>query len=243
MCQKIDGTNSDKIRSDGETGMRVELPKLLSVLAHELRSPLGVIQGYLRLLKSQRGEQDPDAKMIKAMLDATGRLTMLGRQASDLSSWMTRNKAGVPANHVALPALLADVSGRVAGPLDTAAVSDAAAAARVRSPEPEMLAAAIAALVDNVARETGEPAAPVAVVADRDADAETVSLFIGPPSDVDGARASADAANAEVAFDGGGLGLALVLASYVLDAHEARVTSAGSNGVIQVRLYTEGAAA
>ena len=81
------------------------------------------------------------------------------------------------------------------------------------------------------------------VVADRDADAETVSLFIGPPSDVDGARASADAANAEVAFDGGGLGLALVLASYVLDAHEARVTSAGSNGVIQVRLYTEGAAA
>lgn len=227
--------------------MRVELPRVLSVLAHELRGPLGVIQGYLRLLKSQRGEHDPDAKMIKAMLDATGRLTTLGRQASDLSSWITRT-AAEPAGVVTLPALLADVTRRVTGAVETTAVSDAAAASRVRSPEPSMLAAAIAALVDSVARETGDPAATIAVAADHDTRDATVSLFIGPPKDVSDARTSAGPAHTaeatDVAFDHGGLGLALVLASYVFDAHEARVTNTnGSTGVIEVRLHTEGAAA
>jgi signal transduction histidine kinase len=51
-------------------GMRVELPSLLSVLAHELRSPLRVLQGYLGLMLRQREAGHPDVQMLVALLDA-----------------------------------------------------------------------------------------------------------------------------------------------------------------------------
>src|SRR5690606_2028831 len=85
--------------------MRVELPRLLSVLRHELRIPLSVLQGYLRLMLQQGGTDDANRRMLQAMLDATGRLTAIGRQAADLASWTTASPLAA-ADTVALGALL-----------------------------------------------------------------------------------------------------------------------------------------
>ena len=55
-------------------GMGVELSKALNILAHELRGPLGVIQGYLRLLRQRRTESEDETRMLTVMQDASGRI-------------------------------------------------------------------------------------------------------------------------------------------------------------------------
>src|SRR5262245_23665845 len=75
-----------------KTGMRVELSTAFEVLAHELRGCTSVIQGYVRLLQ-QSGSRDaaPDAALLAKLLEATNRLTTLGKQATDVASWSTRD--------------------------------------------------------------------------------------------------------------------------------------------------------
>jgi signal transduction histidine kinase len=68
-------------------GMGVELPKVLRVLAHELRGSLGVIQGYVRLLKERHTAEETDVRMLNAMLAATARITEIARHASDVATW------------------------------------------------------------------------------------------------------------------------------------------------------------
>ena len=52
--------------------------RMLRVLSHELRGPLGVMQGYLRLLLTRRADDAADVRMLTAILDASGRITAIG---------------------------------------------------------------------------------------------------------------------------------------------------------------------
>ena len=87
--------------------MGADLSDVLSVLAHELRSPLSVLQGYIRLLQRKRDASDPETAMLTAMLAATGRLTTLGRQSSELAVWLRRTEPSVTTDAAALTAAIA----------------------------------------------------------------------------------------------------------------------------------------
>ena len=231
------GWTDDSWQDDGLAGMGVELPKLLSVFAHELRGPLTVLQGYLRLMLGQRGEADAETPMIRAMLDATGRLAALGRQASEVARWC--GPAGTDGS-VTVATLAEKITVLLKAERARITLEDRAGHEAVRSSDPEALAAALAILAESTARDAD---GPVEVAGRCDPDSGTVAFLLTP---VGGARPRPSDANAgsarpaAVAFDRGGFGLSLVLASYVLDAHGARVLVAGAPGSIEVRLQQAG---
>ena len=68
------------------TAMPVPLPRMCSVLAHEIRTPLSVLQGYIRLLQRQREPGHPEHAMLEAMLSATGQITAIARHHLEFSA-------------------------------------------------------------------------------------------------------------------------------------------------------------
>lgn len=222
---------------DGTLGMRVELPRLLSVFAHELRGPLSVIQGYLRLMLRQRDDSHTETPMIRAMLDATGRLATLARQASDVAVWCNPNP---PTGEVTVAALAEKTAALVPSGAASVTLDDHAGLDAVRTSDQEALAAALAALAESAARETGGRVN----LSSRSVNGQRTVAFVVSPAGATTAPGTDPAVSsprpATVAFDRGGFGLSLVLASYVLDAHGADVLAADAAGTVEVRLQKAG---
>jgi nitrogen-specific signal transduction histidine kinase len=215
--------------------MRVESGKVFSILAHELRSPLGVIQGYVRMLRMRRADDDQETRMLTAMLDATGRISAVARQASELAVWHEGEPPGEP---VALPlaALLERVAGNSALPRPVSVVVPPDVASRaVDTRQVEPLVAAVTALV--VSAQRNAPDAPVALRALANGSGVRVAIgredAVASPEVVERAEAP-EAANR--LFSAGGQGLSLVLASSVLDRHGISVGLIESSGVVVLRL-------
>lgn len=212
------------------------------MLAHELRGPLSVIQGYLRLMLNQRDSSHAETPMIRAMLDATGRLAALGRQASDVAIW-TNHAADAGAVDLAA---LADKTAKLvpSGGTSVHLEHDIGREA-VSTSDPGALAAALAALAELAARDTG---GRVELSARSATDPHVVTVVL-TPADVPGheptgdgpqGAAAATSRPLTIAFDRGGFGLSLVLASYVLDAHGADVRTADSGKRVEVQLQKAG---
>jgi len=218
--------------------MRVELPRLLSVVAHELRGPLSVIQGYLRLMLRQRDDSHAETPMIRAMLEATGRLAALGRQASDVSLWC--NPAPL-AHEVTVAALTEKAAALATSGAVSATLDDRAGLDAVSTSDPEALAAALATLAESTARNSSRP---VRLTGRSDSGQATFTILVSPDDAIaaaDADRPSGSNGSTAVAFDRGGFGLSLVLASYVLDAHGADVRAAANGGgSVEVRLQKAG---
>jgi signal transduction histidine kinase len=218
--------------------MGVELSKALNILAHELRGPLGVIQGYLRLLRQRRSQDEDDTRMLTAMQDATGRIAGLGRQAVDLATVLQR-----PAVADA-PASVAETLGvalrnAAVSPPPAMQIPDPIAAAALRFGKSPEVGAALAAVLQAVSRDAaGGPVGIVGVESNRN----EVQLRFGPLDRVGGSDTAAQAGGPEhLRLERGGLGLSLVLASYVFDAIGARLTSIGNDGsAIAVTLQKDG---
>jgi signal transduction histidine kinase len=213
--------------------MRVELPKALSILAHEVRGSLGVIQGYLRMLRDGVADPALSARMWQAMQDATSRIAAITREASELAAW-TDGRRPETSERLGVEALVRQVAER-AGPGDRVAIDVPAALAEVQvtSRPAGMMAAALAAVLAAARREA--PAATFGVRAQRyEGD---VVLLMAPLERLEDESST----GAPFAFDGGGAGLALVLASHVLEAHGTTVTTAAdSRAVVAVRLQKDG---
>src|SRR5262249_36604918 len=140
--------------------MRVELSRVLSVLAHEMRGPLSVLQGYARLLRQNRGDgpDNPEAAMLDAVMEQTRRLSALSHQATDLATWLDR-PTDAATSAVRAAALAQDVTKRVGSPRLTLNISPDAAPAAVRTPDATALAMALAAVTSLVLRDATD--APV----------------------------------------------------------------------------------
>jgi light-regulated signal transduction histidine kinase (bacteriophytochrome) len=219
--------------------MPVPLPRMCSVLAHELRSPLSVLQGYIRLLQRQREAGHPEIPMLEAMLDATGRLTTIARQASDLGNW------------------LAAVEARPLAPIPVTAVTDALAE-RLRNASPAIallpvpstpltlradsgvLAGAILALAESMHRDNESAVIEISLI-DSQADG-SVGFALGPAASAPGSATSPNRSTParEPSFDRGGAGLALVAASHVFDEHGASFETATEPGHIVIRFPHSG---
>jgi signal transduction histidine kinase len=217
--------------------MGVELPKLLSVFAHELRGPLSIIQGYLRLMLRQRDETHSETPMIRAMLDATGRLAALGRQASEVAQWCD---PAALTGQVTVGALAEKAAALVPSGAATVTLDGHAGLEAVSTSDPEALAAALAALADSAARDSGGRVN----LSSRSTGGQEAVSFLVRPVDAAGATVEPQEAgshrSATVPFDRGGFGLSLVLASYVLDAHGADVRMAEDGETLEVRLQKAG---
>jgi signal transduction histidine kinase len=225
-CSALHGARSGEV-VDSKAGMRVELPELLSVLSHELRGPLGILQGYLRLMQRQRPAGDPDTTILTAMLEATGRLAAIGRQVDNLREWCGPS---VPDVAMDVPARdLAEAAARAAGGALVLTEGARACDSPLRLFDRDGVAAALVALSVHVSRERGEREVTLDAAADDDGD--HVMFTVTPAPDGPAPEAPPPA----VAFDSGGQGLSLVIASYVLDRHGAVATPADPPGAVQVR--------
>ena len=209
--------------------MRVGLPQLLIVLSHELRGPASVLQGYLRLLHRQKGPGGTDPAIIEAMQTATGRITAIGQDASALAHWLDTS-AGPQAPVVVrtVADLLSSVASRLAESTPIESAPHPADAA-VRTRDLNLLARALAEVAQAVSRaHDGE----VTLHARTHDDALVMTVA---PVTASRSEAGGTVETSPLAFDSGGMGLGLILASYVLDDHDATVVTQSTGGV-EVRL-------
>lgn len=90
-----------------------ELGQMLSLLSHELRSPLGVVRGYLRLLNQHQGELSDSHQMaVTAALKASDRCVDLVAQASALAQ-MWRQETAIARQPIAIADLLQPLAATV----------------------------------------------------------------------------------------------------------------------------------
>jgi hypothetical protein len=214
--------------------MPVDTPKLLSILAHEIRGPVSALQGYLRVLDQQphaavptAGQAATFATILDAMRKSTSKLAALGTDASDLASWLA-SPQNHPSQRVSVGALLSETktfSTSVEFPPEFVPATESAEIALTNV---SLMARALAALATAVARDHDQqPSRLTAEISDA-----AVTVHIAPGAA--GSDPSSGGAGT-VALDRGGMGLQLVLASHVFDTHGATATAL-PDGRVAVRI-------
>jgi hypothetical protein len=210
----------------------------LAVLAHELRAPTQVITGYTRMLAEGRLDESQRLRALAQIESAAGRIGLISRHAAELSRW--QSPPGAATDGARLGDLVASAVARSASP-DRVSVRLLAqdGDVRVRSLDDAALSEALTTIIDAVSRE---------VIDDR---LLVVSRACGSPAARDlliGAdallqcpdRTAGPSGAVALSLERGGLGLALVLAVTVLDAHGASVWTVGSQtGIVGIRLRVE----
>ncbi len=213
--------------------MPVDINDILHVLAHELRTPVGIAHGYVRLLLEERLHQETDRrKALEQMQKALGRLTDLSHESTALASWYEQEHT--EAHPVPVRALLERVAQAEYEWPVTVDVSNVPEDCRVRTPDGDSLARALIGVVRATARELrGTTCDVTARVVDG-----RMEILTGPEEQLGALGTGPLAPEAgPVALERGGLGLALVHAVIVLDAHGAeRWTMNGSRQTLGLRL-------
>src|SRR5688572_5602362 len=84
-------------------------PKLLSLAVHEFRTPITVVNGYIRMLLKERAGpiSDPQRKLLEEAEKSCGRLSALVAEMSDLSA-LEGGTAALNRSSIDLPQLMAD---------------------------------------------------------------------------------------------------------------------------------------
>jgi signal transduction histidine kinase len=190
---------------------------LLSLLSHELRSPLGVIRGYLRLL-DQQGEalSENHRAAIGKALSASERAAELLGQASTLAQ-LQKNETAIDLRPVAIGPLLRTAAASVRLPEDPRVMLEIADSTDFRvDADAALLRGALTALTSAVARaQATETTVRIAATREPLDGRAGVSIAIAPTGPAVHAR--------ELDITRGGLGLDLPIAAAVIAAHHGRV--------------------
>lgn len=208
-------------------------PRALSLAVHELRTPVTVTAGYLRMLLREQGGPigERQRKMLEEAERSCGRINAVITELSELSK-LEAGELTPPAATFDLAALVAEVaSGMREG-------EDRGIRVEVRAAHPlnvagdrTRLGAALRALVHTALRERAEPGVVVIQCATiAGGDTPWALVTIGDDG-VTPALADAARAAAPPPFDEwrGGLGLALPVGRRVIEAHGGAVWSAPGN--------------
>jgi hypothetical protein len=200
--------------------MPVDISSLLHVLAHELRTPAGIAQGYLRMLLEDRLTAAADQRRaIEQTQKAVARVSELTVESSRLARWLEEQhdapRSSIDA-HVLVTRVVSDAGieplrAKVDVPPESIAIATV---------DGDALAGALVSLVKVTAREMkNEPCAMVARLSGK----RTMDLLIGHEQQLDALSAGPDAPGAvPLGVERGGVGLSLVLAAAILDTHGAR---------------------
>ena len=206
-------------------------PRAMSLAVHELRTPVTVVAGYLRmLLREQAGPvTEKQRKMLEEAERSCGRLGALVAEMSDLGKLEGRELA-MARHDVDLAALLAELaSGMHEG-------EDRGVRLEVRGVDQPVvvtgdrmrLATALNALMHSALRERGEPGVIVAQCStfDATADGSYAVIAIGDESVLPALASGATASSPRFDEWRGGLGMALPVARRVIEAHGGALWSA-----------------
>lgn len=209
-----------------KAGDRV-LPQAMSLAVHELRTPVTVVAGYLRmLLREQAGPlTEKQKKMLEEADRSCGRLGALVAEMSDFGK--------LAGGDVAFARQEFDLSGIV---LELASGlhdgDDRGIQLEARTTTPVMvtgdrarIAAAVKALMQSAVRERVEPGVVVARCSAGTVNPGWGVLAIGDETALDELERGAVASPSEFDEWRGGLGLALPVARRVIEAHGGAVWS------------------
>jgi signal transduction histidine kinase len=200
---------------------RDAFPRALSLAVHELRTPVTVVAGYLRMLLKEQGGPltEKQRKMLEEADRSCGRLGAIVAEMSDLGKLESKQ---IPPGQqeVDLRALAEELaSGMHEG-------GDRGVTLEVRGTQPVVvtgdrtrLAAALKALMHSAVRERGEPGT---IVVDCSAVPGTPAWAVVAIGDAAALPAlTRTAASTPPPFDEwrGGMGLALPVARRVIEAH------------------------
>jgi signal transduction histidine kinase len=206
-----------------------ECHQLISLIAHEMRSPAAVVAGYLRLLLKSSAQQSPFGPerkipetardMIEEANRSCGRLLGLVHELGDLAGLEESDALGAPAM-VPIFSLSGEVV-RTAAMEGSAVTFSCADTDRrtVVSGDAGRLRQALAALVAVVLREHGARPLEVHGFASREHRSSSAVIAIGDPGLV--ARRAEILASQGAAFDRwrGGTGMSLPIAYRIIQAH------------------------
>ena len=168
-----------------------EIGKALNLLIHDLRAPLGVAHGYLRLITEHRlTSADEQDRALAQSLEALGRMA---RMCTDASAYLATYESEAPPATVVGTA--SDLAARVADALQLLGLAftshDLSASPRVA--RTDALAAAIATILGSIRRPSSDMSALAAsALADRGhlhffagTDAQRAALMQGSRAPVD----------------------------------------------------------
>ena len=201
----------------------------MSLAAHELRTPLSVVSGYLRMLLREQGGplSEKQRKMLEEADRSCARMAALVSEMSELGK-LESGQLELEKRPIDLVALLAELASHMHEG------SDRGVRLEIRGTERPLpvigdrsrLGTAIGALIHASLRERGEPGV---IVAQCSATAGPQPAAIIAISDESSVRTLAQAAAAGAPFDEwarGGLGLALPVARRIVEAHGGALWSA-----------------
>ena len=203
-------------------------PRALSLAVHELRTPVTVVAGYLRmLLREQAGPlSEKQRKMLEEADRSCGRLGALVAEMSELGKLEARQVA-MTRQEFDLAAVAAELaSGMQEG-------SDRGVRLEVRSSSPVMvtgdrarIAAAVKALVHSALRERGDPGVVVVECSAVTGPPGWGVVAIGDETVLPSLTAAVESTPPPFDEWRGGLGLALPVARRVIEAHGGALWSA-----------------
>jgi signal transduction histidine kinase len=208
-------------------------PKLLSLTVHELRSPLTVVAGYIRLLLKDRAGPlaDQQRRLLEEAEKSCARLSMLLAEMSELSQ-LEAGTAPFNRSALDLPSLLADVIGGLPGlPDRPVSVELHADAVKAVNGDAVRLKTALTSILVALRREL-VASNRLTVHVEPVADGGQPSLRITIGEAVRIAQLRTLGPSDLTTFDEwrGGNGLGLANARRILDAHGGRVWSAADDG-------------
>ena len=205
-------------------------PRAMSLAVHELRTPVTVVAGYLRmLLREQAGPlTEKQRKMLEEADRSCARLGAIVSEMSDLAK-LESSEVSMARQDVDIPTLLAELASGMHDGEDRGVRLDVRSADQpaVVAGDRTRLAAALRALLHSALRERGEPGVIVVQsIVRHDSTPAHVVVAIGDeaivPSLLDGGATSFDEWR-------GGLGMALPIARRVIEAHGGSLWSGSGN--------------
>jgi two-component system OmpR family sensor kinase len=213
--------------------------RLMSLVAHELRSPGAVVSGYLRLLARNTAPSltEPERKMIDEANKSCGRLLNIASELSDLAE-LSNDDPVRSRQQVPIFSLCGDV---------VRAAADAGAVVTFSSDERDKgacvegdagrLRQALSLLVSVVGRERGATAMTVTGAVSHASEPRVVFVF-GEPADAADLNAVVGASAGPFDRWRGGTGLSLPIACRIIEAHHGTVWAlpTGSRGACALSL-------
>jgi signal transduction histidine kinase len=221
---------------DGNSNGQAILPRVVSLAVHELRTPVTVVAGYLRMLLREQGGPLTD-KQRKMLEEADRSCSRIGGLVAEMSEF-----SKLEAQELGLVRVDFDLAGLVAEVASGMHDNDRGVRLDVRGADRPLmvsgdrprLAAVVKALLHSAIRERGEPGVVVVTCSMMEGTQEGMQpwgiVAVGDDALV---ATLADRALAQPlpSFDEwrGGMGLSLPVARRVLEAHGGAVWSAADS--------------
>jgi hypothetical protein len=209
-----------------------DLAQVLNTLAHEIRTPLAVSQGYLKLfLDGRLKDVDETRKAMEQTRQALGSLATYCMDMGKISALAEGGARGIPARITASDLVM---SVREHEEVRAATFSGEPGTGHIESANARDLAHAVAI----VARAAFDEARDEAHAIETRDDSNGLLVLAGTATALPALQAGPGAPNARpVDFVKGGKGLKLIWAAFVLDRHGVETwTDAGARASVGIRI-------